>query len=80
MLGGDAAGGGDPVHGRHAQVHQHHVGAFPGDHGDRFGAGRRLPHDLELGLPGEHAAQPVPDDRVVIGDHQPDAHGATPFS
>jgi len=40
--------------------------------GDRLGPGRGLPDDLEVGLLGEHAPQPVADDRVVVGDHQPD--------
>ena len=43
----------------------------------RLGAVRRLADDLEVRVAGEHPAQAVADDRVVVDDEQPDrAHGA----
>ncbi len=60
---------GQPVHARHAQVHQDHVG--PELLGEPYGCGavRGLAQHLESGCGGEHAAQPIPDDGMVVRDH-----------
>ena len=58
---------------RHPQVHQHHVGRQPRRQLDRL-ARRRRPRRPPRSprLAGEHAAQPVAHDRVVVDDQQPD--------
>ena len=39
---------------------------------ERLGAIRRLADDLEVRVAGEHAAQAVADDRMVVDDQEPD--------
>ena len=56
--GGDLGRGRGPVHLRHLEVHEDHVGSFPLGQG-RLGPGGGLLHHLEVGLAGN--AQPVPD-------------------
>ena len=56
----------------HAQVHQHHVGPARLGERDRFVAVRRLPDHVVQRIAGEHAAQPVAHDRVVVDDQEAD--------
>ncbi len=61
-----------PAHRRHPQVHQDHVDVDLLRDRDRLGAVAGLADHLELGVTAEQAAQPVPHDRVVVDDEQPD--------
>ena len=71
-LGLDPADGGDAVHVRHEQVHQHHVGLQPAGHRHALGAVGGLADDLDVGLQVEEGPQAHPDDRVVIDEQHPD--------
>jgi hypothetical protein len=69
--------GGHPVQGGHAQVDQGDVGPDPGDQGQRLQAVAGLADHLQVRLGGDHATEPVPDHRMVVGDQQPD-HRSSP--
>jgi hypothetical protein len=59
---------GHAVHDGHAQVHQDHVGLGRLREPDRLCSVGGLADHLEIGVSGEHAAQPVPDHGVVVRD------------
>ena len=72
-LARQALGGLDAVHDRHADVEQHHVGVQQLGLLDRLAAGRGLAHDLDVvGRRRQQRAHPLADDRVVVGDQDPD--------
>ena len=71
-LGLDPADGGDAVHVRHEQVHEHDVGLEPAGHGHALAAVGGLAHDLDVGLEVEEHAKPHPDDGVVVDDQDAD--------
>jgi hypothetical protein len=68
---------GEPVHARHAQVHEHDVGAGA-DH--RLDAGRPVlgaRHDLDGAAGGQDRPQMGADHRLVVHHHDPDHAHAT---
>ena len=79
LVAGDPAGRLEAVHHRHPDVHQHHVGVLAGGEGDGLGAVARLADDLDVGLTGEQHREPAAHERLVVGDHDPDRHSASPY-
>ena len=64
----------DPIHLRHADVHQHDVGSQLVDELDRFDAAGRLADDLEV-LAAEQGRERTAEAVVVIHDEHPNATG-----
>ena len=54
----------------HAQVHEDDVGLQRCDERERLGSIGGLADDVELGVAGEHAAQAVADDGMVVDDER----------
>ena len=67
-----AGGGRDAVQARHLDVEQGHVGAGPPGLGDDLVAPADLGDHLEVGLEVEQRGQRAPDQRLVVGEQQPD--------
>lgn len=61
----------------HADVHQHHVGPMPADHGDGRLAIDRFGNDRDVAGLAEQVAQPGSDHALVVGDDDPDGHRDT---
>lgn len=75
VAGADLAGELDALGGegrRHADVEQGDVGPVGGDLPPQLVGALRGGHDLELGLRGEHRPGPLPDQVVVLRDHDAD--------
>ena len=70
------AGGLEPVQPGHPDVHEHDVGAGRADERDGLVAVRGLPDDLDVVLGIEQRTQPGPQQRLVVGQHDPDHCGA----
>jgi hypothetical protein len=64
-----------PPHAGHADVHQHHVGLVGDGELDRLGAVDRLAHHLEPGFALDEHAEAGSNERLVVGQQDPD-HGA----
>ena len=79
LVAGDPAGRLEAVHHRHPDVHQHHVGVLAGGEGDGLGAVARLADDLDVGLAGEQHREAAAHEHLVVGDHHPDRHSASPY-
>src|SRR5690606_18796778 len=75
----DAAGGLQAVGARHADVHEHHVGARRAGQLHRLHAVRRLGDDDQVVGQVEQGAEPGPHHRLVVRQQDPD-HGAPPVS
>jgi hypothetical protein len=73
---GQASGRGEPVHPRHADVHQHHVGTCPGDHLKPLGPVASLADDLQVQRTAQHQAEAGPHEWVVVDEHDPDRPAA----
>ena len=71
---GELRGGLDPVHPRHPDVHQHHVGPQLTGEPHGFEAVLGLPHDLDPVDRAEEEPEAGPDQVLVVGDQDPD-HG-----
>ena len=71
---GDLPGGLDAVEFRHPHIHQHHVGPGPAGHRDRLRAGPGLADHGQAGGGVHDAAEPGPDQRLVIGDDNAQVH------
>src|SRR5262249_7875905 len=56
----------------HLHVQQDDVGVVLADQLDRVGTGGALGDDLEVLVGAEQLPEALPEQRVVIGDHQPD--------
>ena len=71
-------GGLEPVHVRHAQVHDHDVGPAALGQGDGGGAVGRLADHADPRRAGQREAEPLAHDLVVVGDEAGDlvGHGA----
>src|SRR5215472_8313891 len=65
----------DPVHARHADVHEDDVGAEPAHRLDRLDAVCGLAHDLDVRLGVQEQAEAGSDHRVVVDDDDADRHG-----
>jgi hypothetical protein len=63
---------GDPVHDRHPQVHQHHVGLLPADRRHPFRPVVGLADDLDVARRAQNRAQVRADHWLVVDDHDPD--------
>jgi hypothetical protein len=77
-LGGDLARGGEAVQLRHADVHEHHVGAQRAGQLDRLAAVPSLAHDLHVLLRVEQRAEAGADETLVVGEEDADHAGADP--
>ena len=77
QLSGQTLGGLQPVHVRHRQVHEHHVGLELPCQGDRLAAIPCLSDYLDA-LRFKQAAEPITEQGVVIGDE--DAHRSISLS
>ena len=65
-----ARGGPQAVGARHADVHQHDVGALAAHELDRLLAVRGLADDLDVVLRVEQRAEPGADERLVVGQQR----------
>ena len=74
---GNEPGGSCPVQDGHAQIHEHHIGTQPGDHGQRLRSIGGLTDHLQAGLLGEHGHHAGPHHRVVVHDEEPDHRGTS---
>ena len=63
----------------HGHVEEHHVGREPRERGQQLVAVHRLANHHQAGVVGDDPAQPLANDRVVVGDEQAD-HGTHPGS
>jgi hypothetical protein len=77
-VAGQAPGRLDPVHAGHADVHEHDVGPDVPGQPHRLGPIGRLPDHLEARLGVQDHPEPGPHQRLVVGDQDPDGHGAPP--
>ena len=59
----------DAVEYRHLEIHQHHVGGQLPAECDSLGAVRCGADELEVRLRHDHAAEPIAQHTVVVGDH-----------
>jgi uncharacterized protein YcaQ len=78
--GGDLLGrpaGLDPAGLRHPDVHEHDVGQRLARHGDRLGAVAGLADQVDVVLVGQDHLQAAPEQRMIVGDQDPDRLGAT---
>ncbi len=66
--GEELPGGLEPVHHRHADIHQHDVGAGPLAGVDGLSAVAGLGDDTDLRVGLEDHAEAGPDERLVVGD------------
>ena len=72
--GDDPPGRLDPVQLRHPDVHQDHVGLELGGQTHRLGAVLGLADDLEVRSRLDDQPEAAADERLVVGDQDPDAH------
>jgi hypothetical protein len=79
-LAREPAGGLDPVHARHSDVHQHDVGAVLGRRDDRLLAGFGLGDDLDVAGRLEHRLETRAHHRLVVGDDHPQLAHPVPAS
>jgi hypothetical protein len=63
-----------PVQLRHPDVHQDHVRPVRPHRRDGLKPVPGLGHDLDVVLVVEHHAEPAPDQRLIVDDHDADAH------
>ena len=70
----DGPGGLDPVEDGHAHVHEHDVGPVELDQAHGVGAVGGLADDLEVVLGLEDHAEPLAQQRLVVGQDDPDRH------
>ena len=63
-----------PVHDRHPDVHDDHVGSRPRSRGDRLAAVGGLPDDLDVLLAGQHHAEAGAHQLLVVDEQHTDAH------
>jgi hypothetical protein len=75
---GDLPGGLDAVHDRHPDVHQDDIGPGPAGLGDGLGAGAGLADDGETLGGADDAAEPGPDQGLIVGDDDPQRHRGPP--
>ena len=73
-------GGVEPVHLRHPDVEQAHVGPQVPGSLDRLAAVGHLGDHLDVGLGVEDHGEPAAHQLLVVGDQHPDRHDATPSS
>ena len=78
LVAGDPPRGLEAVHDRHADVHQHDVGALAGHERHRLGAVGGLTDDLDVGLTVEQHREAAAHERLVVGDDHPDRHSVVP--
>jgi hypothetical protein len=71
-IGSDLTRGLQTVELRHADVHQHKVGAKLASKRHGLASVRGLPRDLEVGLGVEESAKAGADDRLVLGKQDAD--------
>src|SRR5262249_30638810 len=76
-IAGDVDQGGQTVVTGHADVHEYHVGYGLADYREGLRAVGGLTHQLDVALGIDECAQPHPDERLIVGDHDPD-HRADP--
>src|SRR5918998_1247568 len=69
LVGGDAPGGLDTVHHRHANVHEHDVGPLVAHDVEGLDAGGGLPHHREVGFGVDQRAQPAAHQILVVHQH-----------
>ncbi len=69
---GNPAGGLDPVHLRHADIHQHDVGVLTSHEGDSFRPIGSFPDNLDIGIGTEEHREATADEGLVVGDRHPD--------
>ena len=67
----DLVQAGETVHVRHAHVEEDEVGIGASHERKDLGPGLRLAHDLEVAVRLERPADPVQDEAMVVGDHDP---------
>ena len=72
--GGDGAGRLDAVEHGHAHVHEHDVGPVELDEADGVGPVGRLADDLHVLLGLQDHAEALPQERLIVRQHQPDRH------
>ena len=72
------AGGLDPVHAGHADVHEHDVGCAPGGGLDRLCARAGLGHDLDVAGRFEYRPKAGAHHRLVVGDDHAQGHDPPP--
>ena len=75
-VGGDQPGCLQAVHLGHADVHQDHVGPLGFRHLHRFNTVGRLTDNLDAFLGPEKGEEPAANERLIIGNHDPDRHRA----
>ncbi len=76
IVGGDQLGCLDAVHARHADVHHHHIGVGVPDQLDRIGSGSGFAGHVDAGCLLDQHAQARTDQRLVVGQDDPDGHRA----
>ncbi len=64
--------GGDPVHVRHVDVHQHDIGREGRREGDRFRAGRRRADHIDVALEAKQLREVIAGLRDVVDDEDAD--------
>jgi DNA-binding transcriptional LysR family regulator len=72
---GQVPDGFHPIAARHPQVHEDDVRTQPPGERHRLRTGRRLADHLDVRLGRQHAPQALADDRVVVGQQDPDHAG-----
>lgn len=70
----DAAGGLDAVDAGHLQIHQHDIGMERCGRGDHLVSVGCLADEVEPAGVGDETAQTIAEERMVIGDEDPDTH------
>jgi RNA polymerase sigma-70 factor (ECF subfamily) len=65
-------GGGDPVHARHAQVHEHDIGLMDQGERDRLLPVRSAGHELDATQQPEQRRQALAHESLVVGEENPD--------
>ena len=71
-------GGLEPIHHRHSNVHEHHVGSAAPAGLDRLGPVVGLGHNAQLGVGLEDHAESGSHQGLVVGDDHADGHASTP--
>ena len=69
----------DPVHSRHADIHDHDVGGNLAGHLDGLPAVDGLAHDLHARFGIDQPPKTVPEHLVIVNDHHP-GHSCDSFS
>ena len=76
LAGAQLLGGGEPVHPRHPDVHQHDVGRVGVDRGGHLGAVGDLGHHADVVGAGQHHRQRRAHERVVVDEQDADRRAA----